>query len=878
MKKPVLITLLIIQTFLIVLNESCKTSPEYNVNRRMELKENWSFRMKGESDPAYNSGWLPAEVPGCVHTDLIKNNKIPQPFYRNNEKQLQWIDKNDWIYQCTFQLDSLQLKYNKILLNFKGLDTYARVKLNNQVILESDNMFRSYEKDVSNQLISGDNILEIVFTSPITVGLQKLQDLGYGLPAVNDQSEVGGLDDKKVSVFTRKAPYQFGWDWGPRFVTSGIWRPIELVFIDKALIKDVYYKQSLINTEEAVIDAVFEIDAFVGGKYQLDVYRDEETNILASTSVDLQSGINSITVPFTIPEPELWWPNGMGNQYRYKFKARLSTENVIIDTLSQKIGLRSVELIREPDSLGTGFYFRVNGRKIFAKGANYIPNDNFLNRVTVEKYQDIVQSAAESNMNMLRVWGGGIYENDIFYDLCDKYGILVWQDFMFACSMYPGDNAFLENVKQEAIENVIRLRNHSSIVLWCGNNEIDAAWCEGDMNCGWNWKQQYTPKQRKTIWHNYDTLFHKILPDVIENYDQTRAYWPSSPQADWNEHAGYTTRSGDMHYWGVWHGNEPFSSFYKYIGRFMSEYGFQSLPEIQTIKKFTLPHDWDFESEVLSAHQRSGYGNSRILEYMEKLYPVPDDFNQLLYVGQVMQAEAIKSAIQAHRANKPYCMGSLYWQLNDCWPGASWSGIDYYLSWKALQYFAKKAFAPVSVSFFPDEDTLRVYLNSDLYSNPKVQVHIAIKDFSGDILSEDLIPVFLETERAIEIAKIDMITLGKNLSFSDIFLQVDITEGEETLASDIFFFEIPRKLNLPETDVSYKVKTGNKYLIIDLSSDKLAKNVFLWIDNSSLRFSDNYFDLLPGEKKSITLPLNGDDFNENDIHILTLNAILNQKK
>ncbi len=852
------------------LNYSCKRPAEYELNEYIELNENWSFKMKGED------AWLPAKVPGCVHTDLLMNDKIPQPFYRDNEKQLQWIDKKNWIYRCVFELDSIQLKHNKILLNLEGLDTYTKIFLNDQFILETDNMFRSYLKDITNYLVKGNNQLEIEFISPITIGLQKLEELGYGLPAVNDQSEVGELGDKKVSVFTRKAPYHYGWDWGPRFVTSGIWRPVRLIFQNKARIDNIYYRQSLVNNDEAIIDAIIDIDVIAKGEYNLTIYHENKKDAIASTTIDLESGMNSITLPFNIDNPELWWPNGMGESYRHKFTAQLSLDKVILDTISHFIGLRSIELIREPDSLGKSFYFRVNGENIFAKGANYIPNDNFLNRVTAKKYENIVKSAAESNMNMLRVWGGGIYENDIFYELCDQYGILIWQDFMFACSMYPGDDAFLENARLEAIDNVKRLRNHASIALWCGNNEIDVAWCEGKMNCGWYWKQRYTEKQRKTIWHSYDTLFHKTLPDVIEIYDQTRAYWPSSPQADWGVHASYNSKMGDTHYWGVWHGNESFSSYYTHIGRFMSEYGFQSLPNIQSIKKFTLPHDWDFESEILLAHQRSGYGNSRIIDYMKKLYPVPDDFVQLLYIGQVMQAEAIKSAILAHRAHKPYCMGSLYWQINDCWPAASWSSIDYYTSWKALQYFAKKAYAPVAISFFPDAENVRIYIVSDLKNDKQVEVHFTLKDFSGKVLSKDTMAVTLEHVRAVEVLKIDGVKLAEYFSINEIFLQVDLIASGNKLASDIHFLEIPKNLELPESTISYEVKIKDDNLVLELSTEKLAKNVYLWIENSDARFSDNYFDLLPGESKIVTIPLNNQKITESDIHILTLNDILHQ--
>ena len=308
----------------------------------------------------------------------------------------------------------------------------------------------------------------------------------------------------------------------------------------------------------------------------------------------------------------------------------------------------------------------------------------------------------------------------------------------------------------------------------------------------------------------------------------------------------------------------------------MSEYGFQSMPDMQSIRKFTLPHDWNFNSEVLLTHQRSGYGNTRILDYMKKLYPVPDDFNQLLYVSQVMQAEAIKSAILAHRANKPFCMGSLYWQLNDCWPTASWSSIDYYMSWKALQYFAKKAFAPVTVSFYPDGKSVRIFINSDLDSNKNVQVVLTLKDFSGNVLSEEVIPAVLEYEKAVEVYKTEVKKINKNYDMGGVFLQVDLMEDENKLVSDVYFFDSPKNLNLPEIHISPKIKTEGKNLVIELSSEKLAKNVYLWIENSNSRFSDNYFDLLPGENKTITLPLNGQTIKENDIHILTLNTILQQ--
>ncbi|MBN1951367.1 MAG: glycoside hydrolase family 2 protein [Bacteroidales bacterium] len=842
-----------------------KSEPE-DLSEVISLNQGWNFRMEGAQE------WMPATVPGCVHTDLIDNEKIEDPFFRNNEKDLQWIDKENWVYQCEFEVSEAQVRHMNSYLKFRGLDTYAKVQLNGIDILEADNMFRCWTVDTKPYLTPGKNTLTITFLSPVTIGLGKLDELGYGLPASNDQSQAGGLDEKKVSVFTRKAPYHYGWDWGPRFVTSGIWRPVELIFTDRAKIEQSFFQVSNLNDIEANIDAIFTIQAALHGEYQLSIRKKGDKQPFATSTLFLETGDNSVTVPFTVQGPRLWWPNGMGEQHLYELEVELRYKDTLVDRLSSKMGIRSIELVREPDSSGTSFYFSVNGQPVFAKGANYIPNDNFLNRVTDEKYEEIVRSAAESNMNMLRVWGGGIYENDIFYELCDKYGIMVWQDFMFACSMYPGDDDFLENVRQEAIQNVMRLQNHPSLAIWVGNNEIDGAWCEGDMNCGWGWKQRYTNKQRKEIWHSYDTLFHHILPDVISLYDPTRDYWPSSPQADWGKHAGYNTLGeGDIHYWGVWHGNAPFSSYFEIVGRFMSEYGFQSLPDKQSIEKFTLPEDWDFESEVLLSHQRSGYGNSRIIDYMKKLYPVPEDFDQLLYIGQVMQAEAIKSAILAHRAAKPHCMGSLYWQLNDCWPSASWSSIDYYTSWKALQYFAKKAYAPVAISFVPGDGTTEVFINSDLWKASDVTVNYSLRDFRGDTLLHESLQAILDPAKGTGVIRLDEKELAGAYELNNLFLDVEIVEGGSLLAKDHYFFVPAKDLALPEALVDFSTKAVNGKLLIELKSDVLVKNLYLWTKDSGSRFSDNYFDLLPGEPVSIEL-LGGTKGME--IHTMNLNSII----
>ncbi|MBN1117213.1 MAG: glycoside hydrolase family 2 protein [Bacteroidales bacterium] len=670
---------------------SCKNKPAQLMNKSIFLNNDWTFKMEGEEQE------YPARVPGTVQTDLLFNNKLPQPFYRDNEKEYQWIDKKNWIYTNKFFLDSNTLSSDEVFLKFHGLDTYAEVYLNNKKILYANNFYRSWRVNVRDELVAGENILVVKFSSPINIGLQKLEELGFPLPAVNDQSEVGGLGDKKVSVFTRKAPYHYGWDWGPRFVTMGIWRPVELQFSNMAEICDVYIQQNIVSVEAADLTTEISLSVFKKGNYQLQLVNNTTGNTI-NKNVSLTEGQNLEKIEFKILNPKLWWPRGYGGQNIYEFTVRLFKDDVLIDESKHKTGLRTIEVVREEDEYGKSFYFRVNGVPVFAKGANYIPNDNFLPVVTPVNYREVVKSAAEANMNMLRVWGGGIYENEIFYDICDELGLLVWQDFMFACSMYPGNDEFLENVRLEAVENVTRLRNHPSIALWCGNNEIDAAWCQwGDENCGWGWKKRFTKEQREYIWHSYDTLFHKILPEVVNKLCPETFYWPSSPVADWGKSASYENNSGDMHYWGVWHGGDPFEKFDKLIPRFMSEYGFQSFPEFKTINEFTLPDDWNIYSDVMMSHQRSPIGNQKIKEYMELYYKVPDDFKDMLYVGQLLQAYAIKKAIDIHRINKSNCMGSLYWQLNDCWPGASWSGIDYYGNWKALNYRVKDAFKPIKL-------------------------------------------------------------------------------------------------------------------------------------------------------------------------------------
>ncbi|MDD5508880.1 MAG: glycoside hydrolase family 2 protein [Bacteroidales bacterium] len=826
---------------------SCNQRSEIKKMDRILLDQNWEFRQ------ADTGSWMPATVSGTVHTDLLANKVIEDPYYRLNERQVQWIDKEDWEYRTRFVIDRAILAKEHIDLVFYGLDTYAEVYLNDEQILQADNMFRTWRVNGKGYVKEGNNLLRIRFLSPVNEGLKKLQAHGYPLPASNDQSEVGGLGDQRVSPFVRKAPYHFGWDWGPRLVTSGIWRPITLEAWDEARIRDLHVITKMVGHEQVDLEAHFTVLA--SEKIRLDARIYADTMLIHEGKLTLMPGENPIRVPVSIRQPELWWPNGMGGQKVYRIRVVVGQGKEIADETEVTTGLRTLRLVQDPDPDGTGksFYFEINGVPVFAKGANYIPNDVFLTRVTPDRYEYIVRSAAEANMNMLRVWGGGIYEDDLFYDLCDDYGIMVWQDFMFACSMYPGDDAFLESVRLEAADNVKRLRNHPCIVLWCGNNEIENAWAEWDENRGWGWKQLYKSEQRAAIWEAYDTLFHKILPAVVAEHDPAVTYWHSSPSAGLGQLAGYDTKSGDMHYWGVWHGLNPFSDFRKYRARFMSEYGFQSFPEFNSVKRYTLPVDYDIESEVMMSHQRSGIGNLRIRQYMEADYTIPEDFEQFLYVGQLLQAEAIKMAIECHRADMPYCMGTLYWQINDCWPVASWSGIDYYGRWKALHYFVKEAFKPVALVMDGNEGKVQVHIVSDLPETRQAVLTMKIMTFEGQELWKESLPVDIPARSSSNYyeKEITGYDIGKTVLVASLAAEGVFND------TGLHYFTQPKYLKLADPGITVEIGVKGDAFEVTLASTSLAKNVFLTAEGYGGQFSDNFFDILPGEKVKVTFPKSG---------------------
>ncbi|MDP4185256.1 MAG: glycoside hydrolase family 2 protein, partial [Bacteroidota bacterium] len=681
--------------------------------------------------------------------------------------------------------------------------------------------------------------------SPIKVGLEKYDNYPYVVhSSSNDLAEIGQVPGNKlVSPHLRKAQYHFGWDWGPRLVTSGIWLPVYLKAWNDARIIDLNIVQNDLTEKEATMTAVFEIEAENNGPADLSVligYKKAEKQ-----TVNLQKGVNTYNIDFVVKDPRLWWSNGLGEASLYEISGQLATREGE-ELVTHNIGIRNLELVREKDKDGTSFYVKLNGNPVFMKGANYIPCDVFLDRVTPEKYEKVITAAKECNFNMLRVWGGGIYEKDLFYDLCDQNGILIWQDFMFACNMYPGDQAFLENVKAEAEYTIKRLRNHPCMALWCGNNEVLVAWLR------WGWKREVERTDKKAAdaqWKAYKDIFLNILPGAIQQLDPKRFYWSSSPQSGDSIPVDFV--NGDDHYWGVWWGKDPFSDYQKKIARFMTEYGFQSFPEFKTVKTYTKPEDWNIYSEVMRSHQRSSIGNETIEWYMLRDYRKPKDFESFLYTGQVLQAEGIKMAMEGHRMKMPYNMGSLFWQINDVWPVASWSSTDYYVRWKAQQYYSKKAYAPVLIAPTVQDRIFKVCVVSDRLTPFSAQVELKLMDFDGKIVWSKSMPTEVIANSCQTLFEMKRRKFLKGQEVKKLIFVADISQQGKVLSHNTFNFVPVRELELPVPNVSSTVeKTATGYRII-LTTDKVARNVYLVCDEVEGFFSDNYFDLLPGEMISI---------------------------
>ena len=776
------------------------------------LDTNWSFRSMNSND------WYPATVPGNIYSDLIDNKLIEDPFIGANETKVQWVADSTWVYQTRFDVSSNTLNKDHLQLHFEGLDTYANVYLNDSLILSSNNAFRNYKIPVK-KLISSRNTLAVHFAPTHYAEEIEKNKLDYTLPEGN-------------RVFTRKAQFQYGWDWGPKLNTMGIWKEVSLQAWDDSRIENVYLRKDSYTEKEARFTAIITLTSSPEKSTSVQVFVDGQD---FSLQIPTGKQTNQFEIPIRIEDPIFWWPHNLGIPHLYEVEVQLVQDGIVRDVVIVNHGVRNVSLIAEEDEHGQSFYFNINGIPVYMKGANYIPQHSLQNRVTDAHYENLLQDVVDANMNMLRVWGGGIYENDVFYDLCDKKGILVWQDFMYACAMYPGDEAFLENAKQEAEDQLVRLRNHPSIVLWCGNNENNEGWHN------WGWQDGKTQAQKDKIWGDYLKLFDSILPSEVAKHTQLD-YWESSPK--YGRGNPKYQFEGDAHDWWVWHDGYPFEHFEDFVPRFMSEFGFQSFPSMDTMKFINHSKEIQIDTDGMKSHQKHHRGYELIDLYMERDYKVPENDEDYVYVSQLVQARGMRMGIEAHRRAKPYNMGTLYWQLNDCWPGISWSSIDHFGNWKALHYEAKEAFENILISFKREGNHVNVYIINDLLKNLEETLVLQLYDFKGNVLWSSSLEVEVDRNSSV-LAQSFFVENMSGLDGNEVLL--DAKYGDYT---NTYFFEKPKNLALDKAEIHYEIQKVEQGFSVDVTSPVFQKNVMLMVSAKG-HFSDNYFDLKPNETKTV---------------------------
>lgn len=798
--------------------------------------------------------WLPADIPGSVHTDLLALDLIPDPFVSDNELQVLWVAERDWEYQLSFQVTAEALEADAVHLVCDGLDTLAMLELNGQAVGETDNAFRQYRWEVKRLLHEGENTLHIVFPSTVNAMQQKQLET----PLIGPWQSIPG------GPHVRKAPCQFGWDWGPQLPPIGIWKPLRLEVHHGARLDQVEVRQ-VHSQDEVVLEVKAELERWSEGEAQVALRLVAPDGSTHEKEIDLANNAQSCKGSLTVQSPQLWWPNGYGAQPLYLLEVTLKVGDRQCDQRSYKLGLRTLELRQEPDAFGTSFTFVINGLPIFAKGANWIPADSFPSRLTEAHLERLIESSALANMNMLRVWGGGFYEEDRFYDLCDRYGILVWQDFVFSCSIYPDDEAFVANVREEAVQNIRRLRHHASLALWCGNNEMEWGWAN------WGWAERADLKYREA----YDRMFHHLLPELCAAEDPDRPYWPSSPSSGVPFENPGGVHAGDTHNWEVWHGGYPFEHYREHPSRFVSEFGFQSLPPLETIRTYAQPEDWNMTSYVMEHHQRNASGNGKIVNYMTAHFRMPKDFPSMVYLSQLLQAQAVRTGVEFWRRNRACTSGALYWQLNDCWPVASWASLDYYGRWKALHYTARRFFAPLlltaEASWGKAQGSaalesghlfqrlpgpyVSLHLVSDRTTAWKGSVRWSLETLAGDVLKSESLSVTVSPGESVQVRSLDLSDLLTPDNERQVVLVYELWEGEQRISADVLTFVPSKHLKLASPALDVAIGQAEGGYEIEITAQQLAR--FVWLDLPAAPdaiFSDNYFDLPAGRSVRVLLP------------------------
>ena len=774
-------------------------------------------------------------VPGCVHEDLLRAGKIPDPFYRDNELAVRWIGETDWTYSREFVVRDEVLRHDSVVLVCDGLDTIARLVLNGRKIGATNNMFRTWEFDVKRLLKAGRNRIEIRFASAmgyVTTRNRKRRVPGWG----------GGRHKLDTGAWIRKEPCNFGWDWGPALVTCGIWRDIRLVAFSNARLTDVHVQQCH-EGKRVRLDVGVAAEKRSRSRLRAVVTLGDGGRTVAESecAVTARGGVAGIDVP----APRLWWPAGMGEQPLYEVTVDLlDGAGELLDTATRRIGLRTLGIERRKDRWGESFQFRVNGVRFFAKGANWIPADAILSRLTLDDYRRLLVDAVDANMNMLRVWGGGIYEDDLFYDLCDELGICIWQDFMFSCSAYPSfDDEFMANVKAEAEDNVRRLRHHPSIALWCGNNELE----QGLVADSWD--------DRAMSWADYGRLFDMLLPGVIKRVDPGRDYWPCSPHSPHGDRTWHRNPScGDAHLWDVWHGRKPVEWYSTCKHRFVSEFGFQSFPAPATVDTYTIAADRNITSPIMEHHQRSGAGNENIIHYMLDWFRLPRGFRNTLWLSQILQSLVVQYAVEHWRRLMPRCMGALYWQLNDCWPVASWASIDYRGHWKALQYAARRFFAPVLLSAVTDagKGTVDVFITNDGVRAFPGKVRWWLTTVDGRMLVEDTFRAVAGSGRSLKVKRLELDGVIERHGTDRLLVWLSLEGPKGVVSEALATFVKPKQMELPQPDVVVSAREGEgTSFVVALKCRRPALWVWLELVGVPARYGDNFFHLRPGAVQEV---------------------------
>lgn len=818
------------------------------------LNRNWQMKISGENVFDISNDWMDAEVPGSVYGNLLKKGLMPDPYYRMNELEALKLMENDFCFRTTFSLTKEQLNADCLLLRFDGIDTLSDIYLNDIYLGYTDNMHRIWEYDILEAAAEGENELRIQLYSPTKYIAEE-----------NEKVYTGGSSEcMKGFPHLRKAHCMFGWDWGPRLPDAGIFREVSVLEVKKARLEQVYitqdWEKSEINKQTECVTLAFdvEIESFAGmdavvcagcGKGNRErfvlktaLYDPEGKLVGAKDSVSEKESWDRITVE----NPRKWWPNGYGSQPLYTAEVVLEDESgQILDSFRRKIGLRTMTVNTGRDEWGECFAHEVNGVKIFAMGADYIPEDNLLSRVTKERTRKLLEDAAAAHHNCIRVWGGGYYPDDWFYDACDELGLIVWQDFMFACASYELDEAFERTVSAEIRDNIRRIRHHACLGLWCGNNEMETQTLDG----------AWEPSEKQK--YDYIKLFEYIIPKIVNEEDPASFYWPSSPSSGGNYDNPWDENRGDTHYWDVWHGSRPFTEYRKFYFRYLSEFGFQSFPCLKTVETFTEPADRNIFSRVMEMHQRNKAANGKILNYLSATYLYPAGFEELIYASQLLQADAIRYGIEHFRRHRGRCMGTVVWQLNDIWPVASWAGIDYYGRWKALHYAEKRAFAPLMISC---EETGELSERPYCIDEPApiekaARLHVAnetMERVNGIVTWELRAPdssILLSGEKEVSVEPLSGVWLEK-LDFSaydelQIYLHCAFSTDGRAVSENFCLFTAPKHFAFREPDLVYK-REGNTLII---SAAAYAKSVEIQGVDGDVKLSDNFFDMNAGEKR-----------------------------